>query len=202
MGPPEREFRFSSLRYIGQLLKCYLVCELGDKLVVVDMHAAHERVNYNRIRQARFARAARVQKVLIPVVVPLGEEQVVRLMEDRDLLTELGFELEPHGHSSVSVTGVPDVVSHLNCASFVRELAAEPLASGMRERFEERLDHMAARLACHASVRSGDLINRDEVYALFAQLDSAELAAACPHGRPVVAEFSREQVECWFGRDR
>jgi DNA mismatch repair protein MutL len=195
-------FRFSELRYVGQVLECYLVCELGERLVVVDMHAAHERVNYNKIRRARAERKLSTQKLLIPETVRLTEEQVVQLMEQEDLLRELGFEIAPVSAETVSVKGVPAVTAHLDCVALLKECAAEPLASGWRDRLEERIDHIAARVACHASVRSGDLLNKPEVYALFEQLDEAEASGACPHGRPVVTEFSREAVERWFGRDR
>jgi DNA mismatch repair protein MutL len=195
-------FRFSALRYIGQALECYLICELDERLVVVDMHAAHERVNYNKIRQARAENTLTSQRLLIPEAVRLTEEQVVNLMEQEPLLRELGFEISPVGRETVSVQGIPGVVAHLDCVSLLKECAAELLAAGWRERLEERVDHIAARLACHASVRSGDLLSKQEAYALFTQLDEAELSGACPHGRPVVTQFSREMVERWFGRDR
>lgn len=195
-------FRFSDLRYIGQLLECYLVCELHEKLVVVDMHAAHERVNYNKIRAARSKHALTTQKLLIPEVVRLTAEQVANLLEQRTMLGELALEVEEVDQETVSITGIPGTLSHLNCAALVKEIAAEPVPAGWRERLEERIDHITARLACHASVRSGDLLSRAEAYALFQQLDEAETAGACPHGRPVVAEFSRDAVERWFGRDR
>jgi DNA mismatch repair protein MutL len=199
---PRTDFRFADLRYVGQVLECYLVCELRERLVMVDMHAAHERVNYNKIRRARAERKLNTQKLLIPEMARLTEEQVVRLMEQEDLLRELGFEIAPVSAETVSVTGVPAVTAHLDCVALLKECAAEPLASGWRDRLEERIDHIAARVACHASVRSGDILNKTEVYALFDQLDEAEASGACPHGRPVVTEFSRDVVERWFGRDR
>ncbi len=202
MSRSTREFRFSELRYIGQALECYLLCEYYDTLVVVDMHAAHERVNYNTIRRARAERVLTTQKLLIPEVVRLTEEQVVSLLEQVDALTELGFEIDQVDRESVAVHGVPGVVAHLDCVALVKECAAEPVSAGWRERLEERIDHLAARVACHASVRSGDLLTKQEAYALFTQLDQAELSGACPHGRPVVAQFSLDAVERWFGRDR
>jgi DNA mismatch repair protein MutL len=198
----EANFRFSNLRYIGQVLECYLVCELAERLVVVDMHAAHERVNYNKIRLARAERQVLSQRLLIPETVRLTEEAVVTLMEQEHVLCELGFEISQISAETVIVRGVPGVVAHLDCVALLKECAAEPLAVGWRERLEERVDHIAARIACHASVRSGDLLTKQEAYALFAQLDEAELSGACPHGRPVVTQFSRDMVERWFGRDR
>ena len=197
-----RDFRFQDLRYIGQLLGCYLVCEIDNRLVVVDMHAAHERVNYNKIRTARSKRALTVQKLLIPERVRLTAEQVVGLMEQEDALRKLAFEVAYVEVDTVEVLGVPGVLSHLDSIGVIKDIAAEPLTAGWRERLEERIDHLTARLACHASVRGGDILNRTEAYALLQQLDEAETAGACPHGRPVVAEFARDAVERWFGRDR
>lgn len=197
-----RDFRFQDLRYIGQLLGCYLVCEIDSRLVVVDMHAAHERVNYNKLRSARSKRALTVQKLLIPERVSLTPEQVVGLLEQEEALKELAFEISQVDPQTVEVHGVPGVLSHLDCVGVLKDIAAEPVTAGWRERLEERIDHLTARLACHASVRGGDAINRAEAYALLQQLDEAETAGACPHGRPVVAEFPRDAVERWFGRDR
>jgi DNA mismatch repair protein MutL len=123
-------------------------------------------------------------------------------MEQRELLAELAFEVSEVDHERVAVSGVPSVLSRLNCTALLKDFAAEPVRAGWRERLEERIDHIAARLACHASVRSGDLLSRHEAYALFSELDEAELSGACPHGRPVVTEFTRDAVERWFGRDR
>lgn len=197
-----RDFRFQDLRYIGQLLGCYLVCEIDSRLVVVDMHAAHERVNYNKIRSARSKRALTVQKLLLPERVRLTPEQVEGLVEQGEVLRELAFELSQVNADTVEVCGVPGVLSHLDCVGVIKDIAAEPVVAGWRERLEERIDHLTARLACHASVRGGDIVNRVEAYALLQQLDEAETAGACPHGRPVVAEFPRDAVERWFGRDR
>jgi len=202
MAVANRDFRYQDLRYIGQLLGCYLVCEIDHRLVVVDMHAAHERVNYNKIREARAKRALTVQKLLIPERVRLTPEQVVGLLEQEEALQELAFEVAHVDAETVEVHGVPGVLSHLDAIGVIKDIAAEPVTAGWRERLDERIDHLTARLACHASVRGGDVINRAEAYSLLQQLDAAETAGACPHGRPVVAEFSRDAVERWFGRDR
>jgi DNA mismatch repair protein MutL len=195
-------FRFSDLRYVGQVLECFLVCEHDGSLVVVDMHAAHERVNYNKIRAAHAAKEVTTQKLLLPEIVRLTEEQVVHLLEQAQVLEALGFEVTQMSANTLAVHGVPALVAHVDCVALLKECAAEPLSIGWRERVEERVDHIAARIACHASVRSGDLVTKQEVYSLFSQLDEAELSGACPHGRPVVAQFERDAVERWFGRDR
>jgi DNA mismatch repair protein MutL len=159
-------------------------------------------VNYNKIRAARSKHSLNVQKLLIPETVRLTGEQVAALLDQSEMLRELALEIEAVNDDTIAIHGVPGVLSHLDCGALVKEIAAEPVPEGWRERLEERIDHITARLACHASVRSGDAISRVEAYALFQQLDEADTAGACPHGRPVVAEFARDSVERWFGRDR
>jgi DNA mismatch repair protein MutL len=166
------------------------------------MHAAHERVNYNSIREGYARKELVAQPLLIPQVLTLPYEQVNNLTEQMELIRTLGFDLEAVEPQKIEVRAVPSILSHVNCGSLVRDLAAEPISEGWQERVEERIDHIAARIACHASVRSGDVLNRQEAYALFDQLDRVAVSGACPHGRPVVARFSREAVERWFGRDR
>jgi DNA mismatch repair protein MutL len=195
-------FRFSDLRYVGQILGCYLLCEWQDSFVIVDMHAAHERVNYTHIRDAYSRKELTPQPLLIPQRVTLSYEQVNNLTEQIELIRALGFDVTEVDPQQIEIRAVPSVLSHVNCSAVIRDLAAEPVVAGWQERVEERIDHIAARVACHASVRSGDAINRQEAYALFDQLDSVFMSGACPHGRPVVAQFSRDAVEKWFGRDR
>jgi DNA mismatch repair protein MutL len=197
------QFHFEELRYIGQALECYLLCEYRDELVVVDMHAAHERVNYNRVRQALQSRAGLAsQALLVPTVVVLSPDQVITILELSEHLDRMGLQIREHGERTVAVTGVPLVIAHLNVQALIAEIATNELASAAKESVEKFVDHMAARVACHASIRSGDTVSREEVYALFAALDDTVLSTACPHGRPVVVSFGRAAVERWFGRDK
>lgn len=199
----EKKFQFHDLKFIGQALGCYLLCELDDQLVVVDMHAAHERVNYNRIRSALHSKSAMIsQSLLVPLYVSLSPDQVVVVIEMAEHLAKMGVRVAPHTDRSVAVVGVPLVLSHLNVQELLSEIATQELAMAAKETIEKFIDHMAARVACHASIRSGDAVTRDGAYALFAALDDTSLSTACPHGRPVVVSFGRSAVERWFGRDR
>lgn len=195
-------FAFSELRYIGQLLECYLLCEWRDRFVVVDMHAAHERCNFNRIRnEAQQGRAAS-QALLLPMSVQLTEEGAWRLASCQCLMDQLGFEIEDCGDGAVIVRAAPALLDTGNIEQVVKEIAASELESEGEGRAKEAIDSIAARIACHASVRSGQQLEREEVYSLFGMLDLAEFSTACPHGRPVVVAFDRADVERWFGRDR
>lgn len=193
----EERFAYSSLRYIGQALGCFLFCEYDDQVYVVDMHAAHERINYNIIRRRLREGGGRSQRLLMPEVVELSVEQMESLGELMPLLQNAGLEVEEFGESAVVVRGIPEKLSKEAVPFLIKEVATRGASA-----IEDRIDAVAARLACHASVRGGDLLTREEVYALFEQLDQAELGAACPHGRPVAVPFKRSQIEQWFGRDR
>lgn len=198
-GSDAETFRFSDLRYIGQALGCYLIGECAAELVVVDMHAAHERYNYNLIRNALGSPARAVQELLLPLEVPLSEQEIERVSSQLELLAGFGFSLQPVAEG-VRITAVPAVFAGADLPAVVRELAA--IEDGFAQPLGEFLDHLAARTACHASVRGGDLLKREEALALLGALDRTEFSAACPHGRPVVVRFSSAQVERWFGRDR
>ena len=197
----ESDFRYSSLRYRGQIFECYLLCEASDKFVVVDMHAAHERYNFNLIRN-RFRESQVVaQPLLIPLEIELAPLALERCREHAAALAQLGFELEFQSEEVLRLRAIPALLSEArDLAGLFRELALCDLEGAST--VEQRLDAIAARIACHASIRSGKTITNEEVEALFSALDNSSFSAACPHGRPVIVEFSINEVERWFGRDR
>jgi DNA mismatch repair protein MutL len=200
-------FRFSQLRYIGQALQCYLFCEFGEQVYVVDMHAAHERYNYNLIRNGFVGRSIASQQLLVPLTIELSEIGARRCVEHADLFARFGFGLELFGESSILIRSVPDIVVGSSVESLIKEVAAVAEEEGagalqVDEVFQQVIDRVAARIACHASIRSGKQMNEQEVYALFDALDSSDFSAACPHGRPVVVSFKEPDIEKWFGRDK
>ncbi len=195
-------FSFSRLRYIGQALECFLFCELDGKVYVIDMHAAHERYNYNLVRNRIRNRARDSQLLLVPETIDLDLEAIHRLDLAQETLQSMGFELESFGEQSIIIRAVPGLLINHPVRQLILEFASSEFAEMMESRFEEALDYIAARIACHASIRKGYNLKREEAYALFESLDSAEFSAACPHGRPIVVSFDPAQVERWFGRDR
>lgn len=194
--------RYSDLVFKGQLFECYLLCEAHGNFYIVDMHAAHERLNFNRIKDAQDTNARTSQALLVPLTVTIGEAGVHRLLAQSDTLTGFGFDIEQFSEDTVIVRAVPTLLQNHDCNALMKELAALDEADTNPAAIQTRLDYVAARIACHASVRSGRILKSDEVYALFAAMDSAAFSAACPHGRPCVVQFSEREVERWFGRDR
>ncbi len=197
----EEPFRFSDLRYVGQILSCYLLCEYAEKLYVVDMHAAHERYNYNLVRNGYRNKSISSQGSLIPQTIELGSG-LQNIIRNEALFTQFGFEIEPFGESAVLVRAVPALLVGRDILPLFKEIAAIEYDCEAQGKFEEVIDKISARIACHASIRSGKEMKSEEVYALFNAMDRTEFSAACPHGRPVIVSFSAADIERWFGRDR
>lgn len=195
-----REIKFSELSYIGQALECYLFCQHQGSLYVVDMHAAHERYNFNLIRNGFRSRSIPTQRLLVPITFELSESELLILLEQQAELEAFGFEVERFGNSSLALRTVPTIFSHSAVKTLILEFVAE--LKSCQAALSERVDAVAARLACHGSIRAGRSLEREEVYALFRALDSSEYSLACPHGRPILIRFTKNQIEHWFGRDR
>lgn len=198
---PSASIPFSQLRFLGQAFRCYLFAEGDGLLYVVDMHAAHERIMFNKIRSDRQRHEPVSQKLLIPESVEGSEFQRARVSEVLGTLTAIGFEIEV-SDEKIRVSAIPNFLVGADLAELFTELASLPEESDIEGLFTEKLDHMMARQACHASVRSGRVLEQAEVYALFEQMEREQLANACPHGRPVVVTFEQAEIEQWFGRDR
>ncbi len=197
---PARDFRFADLRCVGQIFGCYLLCELEQEFYVVDMHAAHERYNYNLIRNSFRNKVIAVQKLLLPIEIAIDDSERVAMQEHAFTLESFGFEIEQTS-TALNVLSTPAFIAHSNIAAAIREVLATPLEASASGGLERTLDGIAARLACHASIRSGDILAPLEIKALFQALDNSDFSAACPHGRPVIISFHQSQVERWFGRD-
>jgi len=192
--------QFSALRYIGTLGKCYLLCESDNGLVMVDMHAAHERISYNRFVDQVKRSATPQESLLFPLEVQVPVLHWERAQLYPDELTRCGFTFEFPRSGSICVTTIPRMlVGKKDLGSVVREVV-ESLEEGIDGIRDRLVDSIAARLACHASVRSGDTLTETEVYALFSDLDCADLGAACPHGRPVAVNVTLPELERLFGR--
>jgi DNA mismatch repair protein MutL len=195
---------FAGLRYLGQLHRTYLVCEGTRGLVLVDQHAAHERMNYQRLRRAAAERRAHVQPLLVPVLLRLAPAAAARIAEGAADLAAIGVEVEPFGGGSAAVKALPAPLASLPesaLAALLTDLAEELSTSGRGESLERRRDALLARAACHASVRAHDALSEGEARALLGALDATDYGARCAHGRPVVAEWPVSEIEKRFGRD-
>lgn len=199
---PEKTFKYSLLNYIGQLFKCYLLCEYDDNFYVVDMHAGHERVNYNKLKKDFLDHHIVVQDLLVPLSVELGEEKTLYLLNHKKSLEKFGIYIEEFGSSAIVIRALPQIIGEFKAVNLIQNIANIELPELAENVTNDLISDISARLACHASIRSGHAILKEEVQELFKLLDNEEFNSACPHGRPVIRKFSKREVECWFGRDR
>lgn len=196
----QSDFKFVDLIYIGQAFNCYLFCEREEELFIVDMHAAHERYNFNLVRNNFNNKTPDAQILLLPKTVKLTEQATQNCLSHCDLLLNFGLGLEQCGEDSVIITSVPSIMSDKNVTDLVKDLSNSEYLSEAEAVLNKAVDYISARIACHASIRSGDKLSKADVYALFKSLDSSEFSSACPHGRPVVIRFDKVEIEKWFGR--
>lgn len=190
--------RFADLRIIGQALNGYIVCEGSEGLVLIDQHAAHERVRFERLRSAAKETIAS-QQLLVPAVVELDEGALATLEAHAAELVGAGFEVDGFGAGRVMLRALPATLdvstdAEVLLADLARDLGQAGLAGGA-ERIVAARDTLLARVACHGAVRVGDPLVPAEMQRLVADLDSIPFAATCPHGRPLMAELPRSEIE-------
>jgi len=198
--PPAADGFFSSMKVIGQAFEGYLVCQHADTLVLIDQHAAHERVAFERLRRAYGAGGVAQQRLLVPTVVDLGPREAALLGDRIDELHALGFEVEPFGGGSFAVRAVPALLSDADPAALLRDLVDECVENGGSRRLTDAAEAVLARLACHSVVRVGQTLRPDQIRALLAAMDSIPFSGNCPHGRPAYVTLSRGELERLFKR--
>jgi DNA mismatch repair protein MutL len=185
---------------LAQLHETYVVAETEDGLVIVDQHAAHERLVYERMKAALADRGVPRQILLLPEVVELEDGAAARLLARAGELAELGFVLEPFGGGAVLVREVPALVPGLDAKALVRDLADELLEWGDALSLKERLESVCGTIACHCSVRAGRRLSQTEMNALLRQMEATPHSGQCNHGRPTYVELKRADIERLFGR--
>jgi DNA mismatch repair protein MutL len=190
---------YGQLRFVGQVRAMFLVAEGDDGMYVLDQHAAAERVTFERLRADYKGRRIASQRLLIPEVVTLTPGEHALLEEHADDAMALGLEVRVLSGSSVAVHAVPKIVSRAPPERLVRDLVAEVGRAAQRP-FQDAVDLVLATMACHGSVRAGDVLSTEEARALLASLDGAEFAGHCPHGRPVVMRLGWDELERRVGR--
>ncbi|WP_265516640.1 DNA mismatch repair endonuclease MutL [Nitratireductor luteus] len=184
----------------AQVHENYIVAQTEDALVIVDQHAAHERLVYEALKQAIHARPLPAQMLLMPEIVDLPEEDAERLGGHAAFLQRLGLGLERFGPGAVAVRETPSMLGEVDVPKLVRDLADEIAEHDTAETLKERIDHIAATMACHGSVRSGRRLRPEEMNALLRQMEATPGSGTCNHGRPTYIELKLADIEKLFGR--
>jgi len=184
----------------GQVAATYIVAEAEDGLVIVDQHAAHERLVLERMRAAREGGAVGRQALLIPDVVELDEPECDRLEGAAADLAELGLEIERFGRTSMLVRTVPAALGKTDVPGLLADLAGEIAELGGPLSLRDKLDLVAATIACHGSVRAGRILSVAEMNALLREMEVTPRSGQCNHGRPTWVKLGHGEIEKLFGR--
>jgi DNA mismatch repair protein MutL len=178
----------------------YIVAQTDDGLVIVDQHAAHERLVFEQMRKALTGRRLPSQGLLIPEIVDLPEEDCDRLMTHAESLEQLGLAIERFGPGAIAVRETPAMLGEMDATQLVRDLADEIAEWDTADRLSAKLEHVAATMACHGSVRSGRRLRVEEMNALLRQMEQTPGSGQCNHGRPTYVELKLSDIERLFGR--
>jgi DNA mismatch repair protein MutL len=184
----------------AQLFETYIVAQTADGVIVVDQHAAHERLVYEKIKGELAAKGVARQTLMIPEIVELDEASAQRLVARATELAELGLVLEKFGAGAVAVRETPALLGELDVAGLVRDLADEIVEYGDALALREKLADVASTMACHGSVRAGRRLNAEEMNALLRQMEATPHSGQCNHGRPTYVELKLADIERLFGR--
>jgi len=191
---------FGGLRLLGQSRRTFLVCESDSGVVIIDQHAADERVRFDQLRRAYAQRNVRVQRLLFPERVECSEVEATLIEQHQTELEALGLSCSRLGPTTVAVASVPALLSRASPVRLVRDVLSELSRTGERA-FQDALDMALATMACHAAIRAGDPLSEVEVSALFKQLDAVEdFQRHCPHGRPILCVLPFTELEHRLGR--
>jgi DNA mismatch repair protein MutL len=196
---PRPEVRWSNLRFISQLRQTYLLCEADDGLYVLDQHAAAERVTFTRLRRQYQSRAVSAQSLLFPITFDVSTVEASLIEEHSKQIADVGLDVRVRGSTLASVHAVPRLLQRASAERLVRDLLSEMSRTGGRG-FSYAVDLALATMACHGSIRAGDVLSATEGTALLRALDEADFAGHCPHGRPVVTFTSWAELERKVGR--
>lgn len=178
----------------------YIVSQTEDSLVIVDQHAAHERLVYEALKTALHSRPLPAQMLLIPEIVDLPEEDVGRLVAHVETLQRFGLGIEAFGPGAIAVRETPSMLGEIDTQQLIRDLADEIAEHDTSDGLKAILDHVAATMACHGSVRAGRRLKPDEMNALLRQMESTPGSGTCNHGRPTYIELKLTDIERLFGR--
>jgi DNA mismatch repair ATPase MutL len=191
---------YSRLRVVGQLFAGYIALEGDDGLILVDQHAAHERVTFEKLRAEMRAGGIRVQAMLTAVPIELNPARAPQVHQALGEFRAMGFELEPFGPATLLLKGAPAVFGADGGARLLAEMIDAMGEDGFRSGGATAFEELLKQLACHGSVRVGRVLREPEISALLEELDRTEFKTNCPHGRPVHIQWGRGLIERMFRR--
>jgi DNA mismatch repair protein MutL len=197
---PDVRIPFSALRYVGQAGGTYLFFEHEGGVVVIDQHAAHERILFEELKRRAAGEKTVSQRLLMPEVVSFPPKDYTSIMACMESLRESGFEADPFGGNAVVVKAVPAILSHVHSGVLLRDLADEMSEWGRPQGLKDLKERILTFMACRAAVKASQDLSLPEVEELLRKLDAVPFSSSCPHGRPVFAQLTFQELEKLFRR--
>ena len=184
----------------AQLHENYIISQTDQGLIIVDAHAAHERLLYEKLKAQLNTSRVRSQALLIPEVITLPEDEILLLLEQSDVLSKLGLTVEAFGQGAVSVQTIPAILGQINVEKLVLDIVDELSDGGTIQSLNSKMETILSRVACHGSVRTGRRMQADEMNALLREMESTPYSGQCNHGRPTYVSLSMNDIAKLFGR--
>ncbi|WP_271952151.1 DNA mismatch repair endonuclease MutL [Ruegeria faecimaris] len=184
----------------GQVHENYIIAQTADGMVIVDQHAAHERLVYEKLKAQMAANRVAAQALLIPEIVELSESDCARLLAVADDLSRFGLTLEPFGGGAVAVRETPAILGEVNARAMILDILDELSDQGESQMVQARIEAILSRVACHGSIRSGRRMRAEEMNALLREMEATPHSGQCNHGRPTYVELKLADIERLFGR--
>lgn len=184
----------------AQVHETYIIAQTADGMVIVDQHAAHERLVYERMKADMAGAGVKRQALLIPEIVELSEEEALRVLDRAEELLDLGLEVEPFGRGAVAVRATPALFGTMDVKGLIRDLADDFAEYEAGLALKERMEEVMGNMACRGSVRAGRRLTADEMNALLRQMEVTPHSGQCNHGRPTYVELKLSDIEKLFGR--
>lgn len=185
---------------IAHVHQVYILSETDHGIILVDAHAAHERITYERLKKHYYAGAVPMQPLLLPVRIQVSEDEADQAVREREFFTALGFDINRSGPETLMLRSAPALLGKADMDRLVRDILADLSAKGMSRRSEEKSNRTLATMACHGSVRAGRKLSLDEMNALLRDMEKTERIGQCNHGRPTWVELSHAELDRFFKR--
>ncbi len=197
LGEP---FYWSNLQVLGQCNQTYIICQSQNSLILIDQHAAHERVVYEQLMCSWEGNQIETQNFLLPIDIELSVDRIEALLSQKQDLQQMGIEVEQSGPQHIRVTRAPIVLKEKSLNLALHDLADECLKNSGGRAVHRLIQHFCATLACHSVIRAGQALSLEEMQSLLQQMDEFRYSSFCPHGRPVYVEYPFSKLDREFGR--
>ena len=190
--------RFTDYKIIGEIFNEFIILEKGDNMLLLDFHAGHERLNYDKFIKMVKNREIVIQDLLIPYVYEGTEQEIEHIMSLKSNLNELGFDIDMFGEKKIIINSIPMQLKDINLKKFIEDILHD--IKNSNPKLNNEIQQYLMQKACKSSVKSGMTLSKMEIEELLKDLDIKKPVLLCPHGRPVVSVINKSQIEKWFKR--